>query len=150
MDLIAAVGEPTQAGITRLYQSKDLTILNLVWAPQMTVRPHDHQMWAVIGIYGGAEDNIFWRREGQKVVPAGAKALRSGDVVPLGRDIVHSVSNPLDGFTGAIHVYGGDFFEAERSEWDPQSLTEMPFSISRTRQMFEDANRRQSALEESV
>jgi hypothetical protein len=26
--------------------------------------------------------------------------------------------------TGAIHVYGGDFFGAERSEWDPETLKE--------------------------
>ena len=28
----------------------------------MTLFPHDHAMWAVIGIYGGREDNIFWKR----------------------------------------------------------------------------------------
>ena len=26
--------------------------------------------------------------------------------------------------TGAIHIYGGDFFAAERSEWDPETLKE--------------------------
>ena len=24
--------------------------------------PHDHRMWAAIGIYSGREDNIFWRK----------------------------------------------------------------------------------------
>ena len=24
--------------------------------------PHNHEMWAVIGVYTGREDNIFWRR----------------------------------------------------------------------------------------
>jgi predicted metal-dependent enzyme (double-stranded beta helix superfamily) len=28
----------------------------------MTIMPHDHRMWAVIGVYTGREDNIFWRR----------------------------------------------------------------------------------------
>ncbi len=28
----------------------------------MTVMPHNHQTEAVIGLYGGSEDNIFWRR----------------------------------------------------------------------------------------
>ena len=45
-------------------------------------------MWAVIGIYTGREDNIFWRRlpdGGGKVEAAGAKALRVGDCDPLGK-----------------------------------------------------------------
>jgi predicted metal-dependent enzyme (double-stranded beta helix superfamily) len=28
----------------------------------MSVMPHNHEMWAVIGIYTGREDNILWRR----------------------------------------------------------------------------------------
>ena len=28
----------------------------------MTVMPHNHNMWAAIGIYTGREDNILWRR----------------------------------------------------------------------------------------
>jgi len=27
----------------------------------MTIMPDNHRMWAVIGIYTGREDNIFWR-----------------------------------------------------------------------------------------
>jgi predicted metal-dependent enzyme (double-stranded beta helix superfamily) len=37
-----------------------------------------------------------------------------------GDNIIHSVTNPIPRLTGAIHVYGGDFFGAERSEWDPE------------------------------
>jgi predicted metal-dependent enzyme (double-stranded beta helix superfamily) len=50
-------------------------------------------MWAVIGIYTGREDNIFWRRipgaPGGKLEAAGARALSEKDAVPLGRDIIH-------------------------------------------------------------
>jgi predicted metal-dependent enzyme (double-stranded beta helix superfamily) len=60
--VLRALGEPKRAGLHKLYQSNDLTILNVVWAPMMTVLPHNHNMWAVIGIYTGREDNIFWRR----------------------------------------------------------------------------------------
>jgi predicted metal-dependent enzyme (double-stranded beta helix superfamily) len=27
----------------------------------MTLLPHNHRMWAVIGIYTGGENHIFWR-----------------------------------------------------------------------------------------
>ena len=37
--------------------------------------------------------------------------------------------------TGAIHVYGGDFF-ALRSEWDPETLPEGRFDVERARRMF--------------
>ncbi len=140
--VIAELGEPTEAGLHVLYRSPKLTVLNVVWKPGMTVMPHNHDMWAVIGIYGGREDNIFWRRikddpEG-RIEAAGAKALATGEYAPLGRDIIHSVTNPIPKLTGALHVYGGDFFEAHRSEWDPEHLTERPLDIERVRAQFRD------------
>src|SRR5262245_29250702 len=112
--VIRGLGEPKRGELQKLHVSPELTILNVVWGPQMTIHPHNHLMWAVIGIYTGREDNIFWRRlpaDGQgRVEAAGAQALGAGDCVPLGRDIIHSVTNPIPRLTGAIHVYGGDFF----------------------------------------
>jgi predicted metal-dependent enzyme (double-stranded beta helix superfamily) len=143
--VLAGLGEPRRAGLHKLYRSADLTILNVVWAPMMTIVPHNHQMWAVIGIYTGREDNIFWRRipDGQgKVEAAGAKALCAKDVAPLGHDIIHSVTNPIPRLTGAIHVYGGDFFEpAHRSEWDPETLSEEPWDPARAARRFEEADK---------
>jgi predicted metal-dependent enzyme (double-stranded beta helix superfamily) len=111
----------------------------------MTVVPHNHQMRAVIGIYTGREDNIFWRRvpgSPGKVEAAGAKALCVRDATPLGHDITHSVTNPIPRLTGATHVYGGDFFNpARRSEWDPETLLEEPFDPERAVRRFEDANK---------
>ena len=137
-----AFGEPTEPGITPIWQSEDLTILNLAWKPTMILPPHNHEMWAVIGIYGGREDNIFWRRvkddpEG-RIEAAGARSLRTGDVCPMGADIIHSVTNPIPKLTAAIHVYGGDFFEAERSEWEPDALTEQKLDIEALKARFAD------------
>src|SRR5262249_1227551 len=129
-DVLKAIGEPRQAEMQTLYRSDDLTILNVVWPPWMNLLPHNHQMWAVIGIYTGREDNMFWRRirgaPGGKVEAVGARALCLGDAEPLGRDIIHSVTNPIPRLTGAIHVYGGDFFAVARSEWDAETLLERP------------------------
>ena len=110
--MLKELGEPKRAEIQKLYQSETLTILNVIWAPKMTIMPHDHRMWAVIGVYSGREDNIFWRRVpgvgGGKLEAAGARALSTGDAEPLGHNIIHSVTNPIRRLTGAIHVYGGD------------------------------------------
>jgi predicted metal-dependent enzyme (double-stranded beta helix superfamily) len=140
------LGEPKRAEIRKLYNAPDLTILNVTWAPEMTVMPHDHRMWAIIGIYAGREDNIFWRRikdeAGGQIEAAGARALGEGDCCTLGPDIIHSVTNPIPRCTGALHIYGGDFFTRERSEWDPETLLEKPYSSAKTLRMFEDANKR--------
>lgn len=146
-ELIAALGEPKEAGFQNLYRSDELTILNITWAPMMTLMPHNHNMWAVIGIYTGREDNIFWRKlkDGKHIEAAGAKSLMAGTANPLGRDIVHSVTNPIEKFTSAIHVYGGDFFAPGRSEWDPESLEEQPYDIENAKRIFREANERFTA-----
>jgi predicted metal-dependent enzyme (double-stranded beta helix superfamily) len=143
--VIAALGEPERAGINVIFRAPNLTVMNLIWGPGMTIMPHDHRMWAVIGIYTGREDNMFWRRlpadAGRDIEAAGAKSLCSGDCTPLGADIIHSVTNPIPRLTGAIHVYGGDFLTQERSEWDPETLHERPYDVAKARQLFENSNR---------
>ena len=136
------LGDPQRGEVQKLYHSPELTILNVVWAPYMTIYPHNHRMWAVIGIYTGREDNIFWRKKEGKVEAAGAQALSERDTVPLGQDIIHSVTNPIPRLSGAIHVYGGDFFGAERSEWDPETLLEGRYDAQKTMRQFEQANAR--------
>jgi predicted metal-dependent enzyme (double-stranded beta helix superfamily) len=151
--VLKSLGEPKRAEIQKLYHASDLTILNVIWGPMMTVMPHNHQMWAIIGVYTGREDNIFWRRlpDGSgRVEAAGAKALSVGDVEPLGRNIIHSVTNPIPRLTGAIHVYGGDFFAADRSEWDPETLLEGRFDFQRAMRRFEEANVGACGAEDSV
>jgi predicted metal-dependent enzyme (double-stranded beta helix superfamily) len=109
--ILEGLGEPKRSEVKKLYHSSDLTILNVIWAPHMTIMPHNHQMWAVIGIYTGREDNIFWRRvpgaHGGKLEAVGARALSTKDADPLGHNIIHSVTNPIARLTGAIHVYVG-------------------------------------------
>jgi predicted metal-dependent enzyme (double-stranded beta helix superfamily) len=140
--VLKGLGEPRRAGVEALYRSPELTVLNVVWAPRMTIFPHNHRMWAVIGIYTGREDNIFWRRlPGGRIEAAGAQSMCERDAAPLGSEIIHSVTNPIARLTGAIHVYGGDFFAAERSEWDPETLTEGRYDSAKTLRYFEDANR---------
>ena len=141
-DVERALGAPRMGQITTLHHSAELTILNVIWAPGMTIYPHDHRMWAVIGLYGGREDNVFYRRTARGIEPAGGRHIETGGVTLLGPSIIHAVTNPLRQFTGAIHVYGGDFFGVARSEWDPQTLEEHPYDMAHARQAFKDANDR--------
>lgn len=142
--IFSALKEPKRAEMQKLYQANDLTILNVIWAPWMTLLPHNHNLWAVIGIYTGREDNIFWRRlpgdAARKLEASGAKALCEKDTVQLGQDIIHSVTNPIGRLTGAIHIYGGDFFGVPRSEWDAETLAEQPCDGDKMLRRFEQAN----------
>jgi predicted metal-dependent enzyme (double-stranded beta helix superfamily) len=140
--VIRALGAPTRAGVTTLYRSGELTILNLAWGPQMVFPPHDHRMWAVIGIYGGREDNTFYRRDASGLTRHGMRQLTVRDTIPLGETVIHAVTNPLQQVTAAIHVYGGDFFATARSEWDPRTFEERPYDLEKNMRRFEEANER--------
>lgn len=135
--------QPERAGITLMHHAPDLTVLHVVWAPGMQLFPHNHEMWAAIAIYSGVEDNAFFRRSGpgeKTLVESGGKRLDERDVVLLGRETIHSVANPGERLTGAIHVYGGDFVNQPRSQWGPAELEERPYNYEETLQTFADAN----------
>ena len=142
-DAVARALNPTEGGIELLHHADDLTVLHVVWAPGMQIFPHDHLMWAAIGIYGGQEDNAFYRRSGpgeKTLVESGGKQLVTGDTVVLGDDTIHGVTNPLRALTGAIHVYGGDFVNQPRSRWGPGPREERPYDIEESRREFAKAN----------
>jgi predicted metal-dependent enzyme (double-stranded beta helix superfamily) len=140
--VLQGLGEPQEAGVQTLHRSDNLTILNIIWAPHMVLLPHNHNMWAAIGIYTGREDNILWERHGARVKAVRAASLSEKDTFPLGKDGIHSVVNPSSRLTGAIHIYGGDFFAPGRSEWDADSLQERPFDIEGLQEKFRVANER--------
>jgi predicted metal-dependent enzyme (double-stranded beta helix superfamily) len=139
--ILKVLGEPSGACAGVVFQAADLTILNVVWGARQWTLPHNHNHRAIIGMYGGGEDNIFWRRLPEdangRVEAAGAQSLRYGDVAVLGRDIIHSVTNPLGKLSMALHVYDGDFMaDPRRSHWDAEDLTERPYDGALVSPMF--------------
>jgi len=140
--MLGALGEPDRAGLNVLLNAPNLTIFAATWTPQMNLMPHNHLMWASIGIYTGREDNIFWRRTAEGIEAYGADALFEKDTAMLPEDALHSVTNPLLRFTGGIHVYGGDFFDTARSLWNPETLEEEPSDGAVIRGIFQRENER--------
>lgn len=133
--LLKRIGAPEKAAVQVLHHAPDLTVLNVVWAPKQVTFPHDHRMGAVIGMYGGREDNLYWKRVSGsarkfEIAPAGGEAVGDGDTIILGPDIIHSVINPLDKISGAIHVYDGPFLTTARSMWNAETLREEPYDVS--------------------
>lgn len=140
--VLAALGDPGKAGLNVLLSSPTLTIFAATWTPQMNLMPHNHLMWANIGIYTGREDNIFWKRTSDGIKAFGANALFVKDTAMLTEDALHSVTNPLQRFTGGIHIYGGDFFDTQRSQWNSETLEEEPSDGTRIREIFQRENER--------
>ncbi len=112
-----------------LFRSAELTVLNASLRPRVLSIPHDHRMWAVIGIYDGEEDNTFFRRAERGLEEANRRKVVAGEAILLGADVVHAIENPLDRPTLGLHVYGGDLLGAERSMWSPHTGEEHPYDV---------------------
>lgn len=135
-----AIGPITAGGIRPLHHAPDLTVLHIAWTPGMQLNPHEHAMWAVVGLYGGQEDNTFYRRVESGIETSGGRALEPGHVLVMGDDTIHAVANPKREYAVALHVYGGDFFAAQRSEWDEETFEERPRDVEGTMRRFATAN----------
>jgi predicted metal-dependent enzyme (double-stranded beta helix superfamily) len=145
--IVSALGDPKRAGDWVLHRSPRLTILHIVWPPSFTQTPHNHLLWAEIGVYRGREDNILWRRSAPDckwpIEATGVASLSAGQCLSLDRDVIHSVTNPIDRVTAGLHVYGGELPSgAPRSAWDGETLLEGPLDYARDDRAVEAYNAR--------
>lgn len=125
--------------------------MNFTWAPYLSLVPHNHNMFSVVGLYSGREDNVFWRRIDGTLEIAGGGSLGSGDVATLGRDIIHFVINPISKKTAAFHVYSGDFLAPDegRSQWAHETLAERPWDLNSVKHRFGEFDARYDAWTDS-
>jgi predicted metal-dependent enzyme (double-stranded beta helix superfamily) len=120
-----------------LHNAEDLTILHVVMAerPVGVGRPipHNHLMWAVIGVTHGGEENEFFRRSGLTIEPSGnGRVIDEGNVLMMGDNTIHSVKNPSSKrVSSALHVYGGNLIAAEKTMWCEPDWVEEPFDLFR-------------------
>lgn len=130
---VAKAVTPLQAGANALdaplFRSSELTILNATLRPGLVTIPHDHGMWAAIGIYEGEEANTFYRRTAGGLEESNRRAVHAGEAILLGEEVIHAIENPLATQTFGLHVYGGDLLAARRSMWDPASGREQPYEV---------------------
>jgi predicted metal-dependent enzyme (double-stranded beta helix superfamily) len=126
-----AVAAALQAepGVALLHRSDDLTVASVV-IPAGVPRtlPHDHRMWALVGIYGGQEDNQFFRRIDGGLAESGGRSIRVSETLAMGDDTIHAIHNPqAHSMLAAIHVYGGDLVGVDRSMWTDPDHEEQPY-----------------------
>jgi len=115
-----------------LHTEPGLTVLHTVVNPGFVSPPHDHRTWAVIGVYDGQEDNTFYRLIGgsRRIERIGDRSLRPGDVLTLGVEAIHKIANQGSDKLIALHVYGKNIVEIERSAWDLATGEERPFKLA--------------------
>lgn len=143
----SVVGSPAdQPVFTTWHNSDELTILHVIWPPEVDLFAHDHRMWAAIGLYGGREDNRLFRTlPDGRLEERGEKTLSRGDSILLGDDTVHAVANPSREWTGAIHVYGGDYFASGRHMWPDRDGGAIDFDVTRLQDVLQVAADRATA-----
>jgi predicted metal-dependent enzyme (double-stranded beta helix superfamily) len=112
-----------------VFRSDDLFIFNAKLPPHLVSPSHDHRMWAVIGIYEGQENNVFYKRSPARLEEVNHREVLAGDAILLGPEVIHAVANPLDSTTLGLHVYGGDLNAAERSMWNPYTGEELRYDV---------------------
>jgi predicted metal-dependent enzyme (double-stranded beta helix superfamily) len=128
---------PLEAGVKVLHGADDLTILHVVMAERPVGAgnpfPHNHLLWAVIGVMHGSEENEFFRPSARTVEPSGSgRVIAEGEVLMMGDDTIHSVKNPsIDRLSSALHVYGGNLLATEKTMWCAPDWTEEPFDLFR-------------------
>ena len=132
IDTALGAGDATDnesAQYTFLHQSRELTILRVIMPGHLQSPPHNHLVWAVVGMYRGNENNVFYRKKDGRIEMSGHRNLVSPEVMVLDADIIHGISNPLPQRSCALHVYGGALANPARSPWNPFTLSVESFQL---------------------
>ncbi len=131
--LHAAFGERTTGKSLRdriVFHDDNLTVLQAATVPGLQSPVHNHNMWAVIGVYDGVEHNAFFEETGGALKQTGERLLKSGDVAVLKPETIHAIDNPIERKSNAIHVYGGNLVtRTGRSMWNPRTQVREDYDI---------------------
>jgi len=116
-----------------IYRDENLTLLAGSLPPGFSAAPHNHNLWSVVSVLCGREDNRFYERDGDGLKPTGEASVEAPGVLPNPADVIHSICNPLDEPLLVLHAYGGDLLAVSRSNWDPETHKEIPFDWQKVR-----------------
>lgn len=116
-----------------IYRSDRLTLLAGALPPGFSAGPHNHNLWSVVSVCVGQEDNQFFERDGDGLRRLGETSVVAPGVLSNDADVIHAIRNPLDISLLVLHAYGGDLFSIPRSNWDAETHAEIPFDWKKVR-----------------
>ncbi len=100
-----------------IHRSDDLTLLAGALPPGFRAAPHNHNLWSVVSVCAGQEDNQFFEREGEGLRQVGEASVVAPGVLSNPAEVIHAIHNPLDTPLLVLHAYGGDLIGTPRSNW---------------------------------
>jgi predicted metal-dependent enzyme (double-stranded beta helix superfamily) len=131
--------DPVQGfGFQTLHEEPDhtLAIAVLSWLPGRGTPPHDHGTWGVVVGVEGDEVNDFWKRVDDGTEAGHCelehlykKTFKPGEVIALLPYIIHSVRNDTSKLSLSLHIYGKHVNFTERSQFDIEKKTVMPWKV---------------------
>ena len=107
--------DPDDDGI--IHRSADLYVTQVVFPKGFRTGVHDHTIPAVIGVWGGYEDNRVYPTRDGKLLEGRVHRVEPGQVLTLGADDAHDVHAPDGSWSAAVHVYLGDLIALDRGLW---------------------------------
>ena len=116
-----------------IHRSERLTLLAGALPPGFSAGPHNHNLWSVVSVCAGREDNQFFERNGDRLAQIGEASVVAPGVLSNAADVIHAIRNPLDTPLLVLHAYGGDLFATPRSTWDAETHEEIPFDWEKVR-----------------
>lgn len=116
-----------------IHRSDRLTLLAGALPPGFSAGPHNHNLWSVVSVCAGQEDNWFFERDGDGLKRTGEASVVAPGVLSNDADVIHAIRNALDTPLLVLHAYGGDLFATSRSNWDPETQKEIPYVWEKVR-----------------
>ena len=110
------------------YEDDQVSIWQVRFHPDVLVPPHDHQMNVYIGVYDGAEQNYFYRRDADGLQLVKSKVVDAGEVISIGPQGIHAVQAHGGRPSLALHVYLGPLTKVDRSLFDWETGEPTPFT----------------------
>ena len=126
-EALAGYTDPSNLENLMFHRGETLTLMHGVLPPGFGAAPHNHNMWSVIAVYEGVEDNTFFERSDGGLAEVGRHSVVAPGILVNPPATIHSIQNGQTIPLRAIHAYGGDLLATPRSNWDAQTHVETPF-----------------------
>ncbi|HMB72956.1 MAG TPA: hypothetical protein VKQ06_05250 [Gammaproteobacteria bacterium] len=132
-DTVAGYAKFSSLDDLAIHRSESLTLLAGSLPPGFSAAPHNHNLWSVVSVCRGQEDNRFFRRNGDGLEQIGEASVVGPGTLANDADVIHAIRNPLETPLLVLHAYGGDLFATPRSNWDPVTHKEVPYDWKQVR-----------------